>query len=543
MLDTVKSVGKAMLGGDLDDHIFSGGRSDTLEGNGGNDQLFGGGGNDKLLGGLGNDVLFGDAGKGGVADMTKLKIAESGTATVTFQGESAGYQNALGVYKIAADGSIYDVDVMFSNASLIGSGGSLVSGKSSVGLDLKAGERLGFFIVPDGYSQKNMAKLLSDPKSSWKFEDAKGNPGNVDGGKELKLVHVAANGKETDMKSAYGTSVFHSVDDGSKGLNGDKMSHVKAEVDTATGVLKIGFEDLKGGGDKDFDDSVFTVDLGVTNAALLPKVATKAVSNDKHDVVDGGAGSDSLFGMSGNDTMAGGDGDDKLWGNSGDDVLDGGDGNDELHGGAGNDSLSDGAGNDVVNGNSGDDMFAAGEGDDVYNAGSGFDTIDFSGARQGMTIDLSKKSAVGMGNDVVSGFENVIGSNYADAMKGSKAVDHMDGGAGDDVLRGMGGADVLTGGEGSDTFEWAVKDLVDAKGNHLGVDVITDFSKEDRLDLSDLLKGVKYGSIDEVVKVVDDGRSSHVYAAVAGEWHQVVKLEGFTGLNASTMAGEGMLLA
>jgi Ca2+-binding RTX toxin-like protein len=543
MLDAVKSVGKAVLGSDLDDRLFSGGRSDTLEGNGGNDQLFGGGGNDKLLGGLGNDVLFGDAGKGGVADMTKLKIAESGKATVTFQGESAGFQNALGVYKIAADGSIYDVDVMFSNASLAGSGGSLVAGKSSVGLDLKAGERLGFFIVPDGYSQKNMAKLLADPNASWKFEDAKGNPGNVDGGSELKLVHVAANGKETDMKSAYGTSVFHSVDDGSKGLNGDKMSHVKAEVDTATGVLKIGFEDLKGGGDKDFDDSVFTVDLGVTNAALLPKVASKPVSNDKHDMVDGGAGNDTLFGMSGNDTMLGGDGDDKLWGNSGDDVLDGGDGNDELHGGAGNDVLSDGAGNDIVNGNSGDDTFKAGEGDDVYNGGSGFDTIDFSGARQGMTIDLSKKSASGMGNDVVSGFEKVIGSNYADVMKGSKAVDHMDGGAGDDVLRGMGGADVLTGGEGSDTFEWAVKDLVDAKGNHLGVDVITDFSKEDSLDFSDLLKGAKYSSIDEVVKVVDDGRSSHVYAAVAGEWHQVVTLEGFTGLNASTMVGEGMLLA
>jgi Ca2+-binding RTX toxin-like protein len=388
-----------------------------------------------------------------------------------------------------------------------------------------------------------MAKLLADPKATWKFEDAKGNPGNVDGGKELKLVHVAANGKETDVKSAYGTSVFHSVDDGSKGLNGDKMNHVKAEVDTATGVLKIGFEDLKGGGDKDFDDSVFTVDLGVTNAALLPKVATKAASNDKHDHLDGGAGNDTLFGMSGNDTMLGGDGDDKLWGNSGDDVLDGGDGNDELHGGAGNDVLSDGAGNDVVNGNSGDDTFKAGEGDDVYNGGSGFDTIDFSGARQGLTIDLSKKTAVGMGKDVVSGFEKVIGSNYADAMKGSKAVDHMDGGAGDDVLRGMGGADVLTGGEGSDTFEWAVKDLVDAKGNHLGVDVITDFSKEDRLDFSDLLKGAKYGSIDEVVKVVDDGRSSHVYAAVGGEWHQVVTLEGFTGLNASTMVGEGMLLA
>jgi Ca2+-binding RTX toxin-like protein len=318
---------------------------------------------------------------------------------------------------------------------------------------------------------------------------------------------------------------------------------VKAEVDTATGVLKIGFEDLKGGGDKDFDDSVFTVDLGVTNAALLPKVASKPVSNDKHDMVDGGAGNDTLFGMSGNDTMLGGDGDDKLWGNSGDDVLDGGDGNDELHGGAGNDVLSDGAGNDIVNGNSGDDTFKAGEGDDVYNGGSGFDTIDFSGARQGMTIDLSKKSASGMGNDVVSGFEKVIGSAFADDIKGSKAVDHLAGGAGDDVIRGMGGADVLTGGEGKDTFQWQAKDIVDASGKHLGVDVITDFSQEDALDFSKMFKKGSFDSIDDVVKVVDDGKSSHVYAAVAGEWHEVVTLEGVTGLSAAAMHDHGMILA
>ena len=69
-----------------------------------------------------------------------------------------------------------------------GSGGDLVSGKSSVGLDLVAGDRLGFFVVPDGFSQKGMANLLDDAKGGWKFVDAKGNPGNVDGGKELKLV-------------------------------------------------------------------------------------------------------------------------------------------------------------------------------------------------------------------------------------------------------------------------------------------------------------------------------------------------------------------
>ena len=44
----------------------------------------------------------------------------------------------------------------------------------------------------------------------------------------------------------------------------------------------------------------------------------------------------------------------------------------------------------LVFGNSGNDLVIAGEGDDSYSGGSGFDTIDFSAAKQGMKIDLSK---------------------------------------------------------------------------------------------------------------------------------------------------------
>ncbi len=568
---------KAAVDSDVDLSLFGGGRSDTLVGKGGNDAIHGGGGNDKLDGGAGNDVMFGDSGRGGRADLTNLKIAESVTGTVTFISESAGHKNTLGVYKIAADGSIYDVDVIWANASLKGSDGDLVSGKSSEKLELKAGERLGFFIVPDGFSQSGMSKLLADSKAGWKFVDAKGNAGNVNGGTELKLVHVDAKGKETDIKSAYGTSVFHSVDDGSKGLNGDKMNHVVAEVDSLTGKLKIGFEDLKGGGDKDFDDSVFTLDIGTTNAALTAKIGNKP-AGEKNDVLYGGDGNDKLFGMGGDDTLKGGSGDDKLWGNSGNDVLDGGDGNDALFGGAGDDALSGGAGNDELSGNSGndkmdggdgddvlfgnsgddtmaggagndtldggsgDDVFLGGSGDDTYKGGSGFDTLDYSGAAKAIVLDLSKHTVQGDGVDQVSGIEAIIGSSFDDYMKGDKGDNVLVGGAGDDILRGLGGADTLTGGEGSDTFQWLAKDVVDGKGAHLGVDVITDFSKEDVLDFSKLLKGADLKSIDDVVKVVDDGKSSHVYASFEGGWHEVVTLEGVTGLTASTMADAGMIL-
>lgn len=570
-------VPKAAFDSVADLTLFGGGRSDTLLGKGGNDTIYGGGGNDTLDGGASDDVMFGDSGRGGRADMTNLKIAESVTGTVTFNSESAGYKNTLGVYKIAADGSIYDVDVIWANASLKGSSGDLISGKSSENLDLKAGERLGFFIVPDGFSQGGKAKLLSDANAGWKFVDAKGNAGNVNGGTELKLVHVDGKGKETDIKSAYGTSVFHSVDDGSKGLNSDKLNHVVAEVDSVTGKMKIGFEDLKGGGDKDFDDSVFTLDMGSINAALTAKIGNK-VAGEKNDVLYGGDGNDKMFGMGGDDTLKGGSGDDKLWGNSGNDVLDGGDGNDALFGGAGDDvlyggagndeltgnsgndkmdggdgddvlfgnsgddTMAGGAGNDTLDGGSGNDVFLAGPGDDTYKGGSGFDTLDYSGAAKAIVLDLSKHTVHGDGVDQVWGVEAIIGSSFDDYMKGDKGDNVLVGGAGDDILRGLGGADTLTGGEGRDTFQWLAKDVVDAKGLHLGVDVITDFSKEDVLDFSKLLKGADLKSIEDVVKVVDDGKSSHVYAAFEGGWHEVVTLEGVTGFTAATMADAGMIL-
>jgi len=536
------TMSNVITGTKLADMLFGGGRDDTIAGNEGADRIHGGGGNDLLYGNAGNDVMFGESGRGGRVDLTKLKVTEAVNGTVTFNGESAGHKNAIGMYKIAADGTIHDVSILWANASLKGSDGNLVAGKSQVHVDLAAGERVGFFIIPDGYSQQGMAKLLEDHKGTFKFVDAKGNPGNIYGGSELTLVHVNQKGAETVVKSTYGTSIFHSVDDGSLGLNGDNLNHAAAEVDVEKGTLKIGFEDTKGGGDKDYDDATFTLDLGFTNAALVSKIPTSKVAGNRDDVMLGGDGNDTMFGMSGNDDIRGEDGNDRLWGNSGNDRLDGGKGNDELRGGAGNDELYDGDGNDLVRGDSGDDRLVAGEGNDTYNGGSGFDTLDFSAAKNGMQIDLHKHFAVGMGHDTIESIEAIVGSQHDDWIRGNKNANTLDGGAGNDFLRGMGGADILTGGAGRDTFQWQLKDVV-LDGKHQGVDTITDFSKEDVLDFSKLLSGAKWKSIDEVVAVKDDGANSHVYANLGGQWTEVAVLEGFTGHSASDMLKDGMILA
>jgi Ca2+-binding RTX toxin-like protein len=62
--------------------------------------------------------------------------------------------------------------------------------------------------------------------------------------------------------------------------------------------------------------------------------------------VQGGNGSESFVGTTGNDWLRGGGGSDYLEGYLGDDILDGGDGDDTLYGGAGSDRLIGGAGSD-----------------------------------------------------------------------------------------------------------------------------------------------------------------------------------------------------
>ncbi len=507
-----------------------------MAGNGGDDRMHGGGGDDTMSGDAGNDTMFGSSTIGGKVDMTNFKVTEAATAKVTFNYETAGYKNALGVYKIAADGSISGVQILFANASLKGSGGDLVSGVSSVDVGVEAGERLGFFVVPDGFSQYGMSQLLSDKSASFKFVGADGKTGNVDGGTELKLVHVGATGAETVVKSAYGTSIFHSADNGSSGLNGDGLNHVTGTVDNLNGTVKIGFEDLKGGGDKDYDDSIFTVTLGTTNTALLAKEATKAVRAGDKDVMTGGAGDDKMFGMSDDDKMDGGAGDDQMWGNSGNDAMDGGEGNDQISGGKGDDVIAGGSGNDTVLGNSGNDYFVAGEGNDSYDGGSGFDTIDYSGAKNGLSINLNAHVASGFGSDTTKGIEKVIGSNFGDMISGSKEANVLFGGLGDDNLRGRGGADTLTGGKGNDVFVWAKKDVL------TGVDHITDFAKGDSLNLKDLLKSQKYSNIADVVKITDTSAGSKVAVKVGASFVDVVVLDGVHNTSATELHKAGMIL-
>ena len=281
---------------------------------GGNDRITGNNGADVLLGGSGNDVINANSGGGtppvehqfvttevvpaltegqavDPADVNGVNAADltlqaDNPVSVVFQSEGAGNRNTLGYYKIGPNGEITDVQIIWENASATGSGGTLAQG-DSVALDVGTGDTFGFFLVANGFTQNNFANFQN---GSFEFRDANGGIATT-GTVDPVLVFVAADGTETILNG----DVFHST---SAAQNGDGLEHTVSGIGGASNQLVIGFEDLVGGGDRDYEDLVFTVEF-----------APAQVPNPDIDMVDGGPGNDTLTGGPG-DTLIGGDGND-----------------------------------------------------------------------------------------------------------------------------------------------------------------------------------------------------------------------------------------
>ncbi len=482
----------------------------------------GGGGNDVMTGTSGNDVMYGAQGTFKAADLNNFKMTEATTAKITFNGEGADFQNTIGMYKIAADGTIYDVQILFANASGAGSGGDLVAGKSSVDVQLGAGEQVGFFVVPNAYAKDGQAALLSDPAAQWKMIDrGSGLPGNIHWG-ATSLIHIGSDGQETVISSEFWIDMFHSARAGKDSwLTPDQSVHVAGTVNAKAGTVQLNFEDYWMGGDGSFTDAVLTMNIGKTNAANLATLDTQVAGVDDRDLMSGGDGNDKMYGVTGNDSM------------------DGGAGNDTMHGGSGNDMMSGGDGNDVVRGGAGDDYVMADAGNDFMGGGKGFDTVDFSWSKSAVTVDLSSHKTTGLGNDAVHGFERVIGSAFADKLYGNGDADVLVGGTGNDMLRGRGGSDELTGGEGADTFVWEAKDVVSGK-KHLGVDHVTDFGAGDILDLTAVFKNVK-GNHASLVSLTDSADGMVLSAKINGSFVDVVVLDDVHTASLTDLIASGQL--
>ena len=147
-------------------------------------------------------------------------------------------------------------------------------------------------------------------------------------------------------------------------------------------------------------------------------------------------GNDILTGTESADVMISLAGDDEVYGLGGDDRLEGGLGNDSLFGGAG------------------DDILTGGDGANLIYGGEGIDTVDYSDAAGGVTVDLGRGTARSSSGrsirDTLSDVENVVGSSSSDRIVGDVENNDLDGGAGNDRIYGGSGDDSLDGGDGHD---------------------------------------------------------------------------------------------
>lgn len=490
----------AILGGDGADSLYGESGDDEIHGNQGNDRIFGQVGSDRLYGGAGEDVLNGEAGtdilEGGDGhdqlfggdDQDRLfggnggDTVDGGTGADTLYGEGGGDT----LYGRHGTDEIYG-----------GSHGDVLYGGD--GFDVLYGE------AGDDY--------LNGGQEDDILIGGDGNDTLVGGTSADILVGGAGadildGGNGALDFASYENSQSHVVIDlqANVAMGGDAAGDSFANIENITAS---GFDDIIRGDDGD------NVIEGLDGNDHL-------VGRDGHDIISGGAGNDTMFGGEGNDRFIGGIGRDtvdyfggstgavvdlrnfdlnagaaagdtlfqveRLVGTDFSDRLLGDTGSNTLNGMAGDDILAGRNGDDLINGGSGDDLIYGGAGADTMNGNSGFDTASYALSMGEIQLDMNNVN-FGTGDaagDTLDSIESVVGSDFADDIRGNGEDNHfsglegrdtlwghsgndtLDGGTGSDILYGGGGNDVLTGGSYADEFRF---NAAQNEGN----DVITDF--------------------------------------------------------------------
>ncbi|HKA74477.1 MAG TPA: calcium-binding protein, partial [Xanthobacteraceae bacterium] len=248
-------------------------------------------------------------------------------------------------------------------------------------------------------------------------------------------------------------------------------------------------------------------------------------AGDGDDVIEASGVAPGSIGL----VLDGGNGDDIIIGSDGDDVLIGGPGDDVLIGGAGNDTASGGAGNDQIM------YYGANAGIDTVNGGSGVDMFDARALGSAVWVDLAFlgveawTSGVATATDTnattqiadLTSIEDIVGSDFADTLRGDGGNNTIIGLQGDDVIDGRAGDDILIAGAGNDTVMGGDgNDSIRYYGANAGTDTVNGGTGIDTFDLS------SFGSAGWVDLTYADGKvwTQDAPDLTSGTWRKAAEL-------------------
>ncbi len=534
------------------DSLDGGDVDDTLDGGAGNDRFGAIRGRDSISGGEGDDTVeavSGAATLDGGAGVDHITLDASGTTTgqsydlaaltatpeFMFLGATvrnfeqfsliAGAGNDTFNFNDVSSGGLVDGSEGFDtlNIDLSMSDIPIVAFSGSIGLQFMSANALSYrgveTVLVLGGSQSD--SLDGGVTSSSTFQIRGG------AGADL-LVGGAANDTlygETDLDDLDGGRGNDVVDGGAETDNlagGDGDDLLLGGDGNDRLVWDAGRDTLDGGAGVDvaeYRESQFALNINLSNRTVFSggtlvggfyvggaledviigiervvssEFADRIVTSNSGSEIDAGGGADRISGLNGDDT---------IFGNEGDDTIEGGGAEDLLFGFFGDDSISGGQSSDTING---------GEGRDTLDGGTAFDTIDYSDKGGGVNVNVINGVALtggfinsagfyqgGTQEDVISNFENIIGSFFSDRLIAGSTSARIDGGQGNDLLFTFSGNDTLLGGSGNDflssgkSTDGLFGDIgEDTLNGGTGFDTLDGGAQDDTADYSDRTGGV-----------------------------------------------------
>ena len=530
----------AIYGYDPADQANTDGGNDTLSGADGNDSLFGGNGRDHLSGGAGNDILDGGPGgdvmAGGAGDDVYYAswnyypdqrdvVEEALNGGIDTIVAATGYVLPANVENLTlAEGVGGGTGNELDNIIIGNSGNNTLSGGSG-GLDtLIGGAGDDFYEITSSTTTVVEDAGGGEDRVYIYVNDDYVLPAFVEQGTVGNDASIGLSGNElaNTLRADVGNQRLY-------GLGGDDCLAGGQGDDVLVGGQG---DDRLAGGAGTNDTADYSSAAGPIFLNVEAGFVTGAAGRDQLSMVEhviGTAFDDVLVGYGLQARLDGGAGNDTLTSNNS--VPEGGGWTNNfnvMNGGAGDDSIDAGIGADTLIG---------GAGNDVMDGGKGNDTADYSEATTGVKVDLALVVAQSTGNgtgiDRLSNIENLTGGTVGDQLSGNGVVNVIMGLNGADVLYGRGGNDTLDGGNSADILRGNDGDdrLVGGQGNDrlegsTGDDVLIGDGNDDLLIGGDGIDTADYAG---------DGRAVTVNLSITGAQN--------TGYGADTLSGIERVIA